>query len=45
MMLTELTNIKSLETAQSTAIKGGARDTRRPTSTSTSTLGAGTKIV
>jgi hypothetical protein len=38
MNLRELTNIKSLETAQSKAIKGGARDTRGGKSTTTSTL-------
>ena len=39
MKLRELTNIKSLEVAQTEALKGGARDTRGSTTT-TSTLGS-----
>jgi hypothetical protein len=38
MKLSELTNVQSLETAQSITLKGGARDTRTSTSTGTSTL-------
>jgi hypothetical protein len=38
MKLRELTNIKSLEVAQSVTVKGGARDTRGSGTTSTSTL-------
>jgi hypothetical protein len=38
MKLTEIKNIQSLSTAQSTTLKGGARDTRGGHSTSSSTL-------
>jgi hypothetical protein len=38
MKLSELTNIKSLEVAQSQTVKGGARDTRGGQSTTASTL-------
>jgi hypothetical protein len=38
MKLRELTNIQPLEVAQSTTLKGGARDTRSGQTTSTSTL-------
>jgi hypothetical protein len=38
MKLRELTNIDSLNVAQSTTVKGGARDTRGSGTTSASTL-------
>jgi hypothetical protein len=38
MKLRELTNVQSLETAQTVTLKGGARDTRTSASSGTSTL-------
>jgi hypothetical protein len=38
MKLTEIIDIQSLNVAQSTTVKGGARDTRGGKTTSTSTI-------
>jgi hypothetical protein len=38
MQLKEVTNVKVLDVAQAQTIKGGARDTRKGTGTSTYTL-------
>ena len=39
MKLRELTNIQPLNVAQTTTVKGGARDTRGTSTSGTSTLG------